>query len=365
MIAQINRLQNQLIDANIDCLALIPGPNLKYITSIDFHLMERPVIALFFPERRPLFTLPDFEANRLADFDIEIFTYSDGQQPPAFILEAALHSLLDKPQSLAIEFLNMRVFEYKLLMQNLPTVEIHNADIVMSKLRQVKISEEILSIQRAINISEAAFEDMLGQIAAGMTEREIALLLAAAMTRLGGETPPFDPIILSGERSALPHGEAGDYQIAEGDLLLFDFGTSKAGYISDITRVVYLGKAPNGKITEIHNIVQLANEAGRAAARPGVTCEAVDQAARRVIEEAGYGPYFIHRTGHGIGMQPHEEPYIVSGNEKLLEAGMTFTVEPGIYIPGIGGIRIEDDVLVTETSGLTLTSLDRAIRIIP
>jgi Xaa-Pro dipeptidase len=148
-----------------------------------------------------------------------------------------------------------------------------------------------------------------------------------------------------------------------GDLLLIDYGAAVEGYFSDITRTFAVGKL-DPELTGVHEIVQAANTAGRAAARPGVPCQDVDRAARRVIEEAGYGPYFIHRTGHGLGMEVHEPPYMVEGNTRRLEVGMTFTVEPGIYLPGRGGVRVEDNVVITEDGSKSLTTLERNLQVI-
>lgn len=361
---KLERLQHELQVAGVDCLALIPGANMKYMTGIDFHLMERPVLCLFFPEREPMFTLPDFEQSRLAGLDVDSITYTDGKQLPGEVLQSALARLDDLPTSVAVEFLNMRVFEYQLLLSGLDKTDVHNADLIMSKLRERKTEAETSAMRQAVAISETALMEVLSTVEPGITEQQLANQLKSAMTRHGGEHLPFEPLVLSGERSAMPHGETSNRTLETGDLILIDYGTSKNGYISDITRVFYLGEPSNEQIKGIHQTVQAANEAGRAAIKPGIPCEEVDRVTRAVIEQAGYGEYFIHRTGHGIGMEAHEEPYIVEGNTKLLQPGMTFTIEPGIYIPGIGGIRIEDNMLVTETGSETLTSLARGIHVI-
>jgi Xaa-Pro dipeptidase len=171
---------------------------------------------------------------------------------------------------------------------------------------------------------------------------------------------PFSPIVAFGPNSANPHATPTERQLAEGDLLLFDWGAAVDGYFSDITRTFAVGDV-DPELTKIAGIVKEANAAARAIGKPGLPISAVDKAARNVIELAGYGEYFTHRTGHGLGMEGHEEPYIRGDNEQLLETGMTFTIEPGIYLPGRGGVRIEDDVLVTENGLESFTDYPREL----
>jgi Xaa-Pro dipeptidase len=198
----------------------------------------------------------------------------------------------------------------------------------------------------------------------GMTERDVMASLSLALMEAGSGPLPFEGIVLAGERAALPHGGPTDREINVGDVLLLDFGARKEGYISDITRTFAVGRPLEGKHKAVYEAVKAANAAGRAAARPGVTCEEVDRAARKVIEDAGFGKYFVHRTGHGIGLDGHERPYIVEGNKTVLEVGMAFTVEPGIYIPGEIGVRIEDDMIVTADGADSLTTFGRDLIVV-
>jgi Xaa-Pro dipeptidase len=197
-----------------------------------------------------------------------------------------------------------------------------------------------------------------------MTEREICNILTSEMLGRGGEGFPFEPLVLAGEASGQPHGRTGARTVDEGGILLFDFGTIVNGYPSDITRTFVVGGEPEEKFREVYEIVKAANAAGCAAAKPGVPCQEVDRAARRVIEDAGYGEYFIHRTGHGLGLDIHEDPNMVEGNDLPLAEGMTFTVEPGIYIEGWGGVRIEDNLVVTADGAESLTTFSRDLRVI-
>jgi Xaa-Pro dipeptidase len=188
----------------------------------------------------------------------------------------------------------------------------------------------------------------------------VAADLQIAMLREGGQGEAFSPIVVAGPNSASPHSSPSERPLAEGDLVVVDWGTVYQGYRSDITRTFVLG-APTPEMERIHDAVLAANQAGRLAARSGVLAQEVDRIARRSITLAGYGEYFLHRTGHGLGLETHEPPYLVEGNLELLEPGMTFTVEPGIYLPGVGGVRIEDDVVVTEEGSETLTTLPREL----
>ena len=174
---------------------------------------------------------------------------------------------------------------------------------------------------------------------------------------------PFAPIVSGGPNGANPHASPSERKFQAGDLLVVDWGAAYRGYISDLTRTFAVGEV-EAEFQKIHKIVQEANAAGRAAGKPGVPCAAVDKAAREVIEKSGYGPYFTHRTGHGIGMEGHEEPYMRSDNMQILEPGMAYTVEPGIYLPGRNGVRIEDDMVVTATGAESLSDMEREIRVV-
>jgi Xaa-Pro dipeptidase len=195
----------------------------------------------------------------------------------------------------------------------------------------------------------------------GQTEKQIAAELVIALFRAGSDIElPFQPIVSSGENSANPHASPGKRVLRAGDLLLFDWGASVDGYFSDITRTFTVGVAPK-QLLQIGTVVQAANAAGRAAARPNQLASAVDRAAREVINSAGFGEYFTHRTGHGLGIEAHEAPYIRGDNDTPLEPGMVFTVEPGIYLPGLGGVRIEDDLVISDEGAYSLTNLPREV----
>ena len=198
----------------------------------------------------------------------------------------------------------------------------------------------------------------------GMSEKEVAAELVLQIFRRGsGVELPFQPIVATGPNSANPHAFPTERKLAKGDLLVIDWGANVDGYFSDLTRTFGVGEV-NAEQEKLHSTVQEANTAALETAKPGVTCGDVDKAAREVIEKAGYGEYFVHRTGHGLGMEGHEEPYIRAGNPMPLEPGMTFTIEPGIYVPGENGVRVEDDVVVTEEGLLSLSDMSRGLRIV-
>jgi Xaa-Pro dipeptidase len=264
---------------------------------------------------------------------------------------------------LGIEAYKMRVLELRLLEKAAYALTCEAADAIIAQLRLIKDADEIAAMRRAVEITERALDDVLDAVRVGMTERQIDNLLTQALQQRGAEGLAFEPLIQSGPNSALPHATAGERAVQAGDVLLLDFGVTFGGYLSDITRTFVVGQALD-EIKKIYELVKQANTAGRAAAKPGVSGQDVDRAARKVIEDAGYGQYFTHRTGHGLGLEGHEPPYMVEGNVVPLAVGNTFTIEPGIYVPGLGGVRIEDDLVVTENGAESLTTYDRELRII-
>ncbi len=362
---KLENLQAALRERQINCLALIPGPNLHYMTGLDFHLMERPIAGFFPAEGAPTFVLPGLELSRFeraVPFEAQAFTYEDGESPQDAFCRAMM--ALPEIQQIAVEYLQMRVVELKLIQRHVPTAFMLNADPVMDQLRVVKSAEEIAQIRAAIAISEAALNDVIADIQPGISEREIANRLLMAQLNRGGGPVPFEPLVQSGPNAADPHGAPGDRLIRSGEMLLIDFGTTSGGYASDITRTFMVGESPPEHFREVYEAVKAANAAGRAAAKPGVPCQVVDQATRAVIEEAGFGAYFTHRTGHGLGLGAHESPSVDKSNQTPLEPGMVFTVEPGIYIPGEIGVRIEDDVLITDDGAESLTNYPRDLTVV-
>ncbi len=363
---RIDQLFNRLKDARLGALALIPGPSLFYLTGLSFHLMERPVIALLSDEAELRMVVPELEQAKAESSPVSfrLFTYGEEEGAAPQALSRAVTDLGLDGGKIGVEPLSMRFYELELLQNAVPRATFTPSEGAISGLRMLKSEEEIAAMQRAAEIAEAALNATLPLIKVGMTELELASELTAQLLRAGSDPEtPFSPIVASGPNSAQGHATPGDRALSPGDSLVLDWGATHGGYMSDITRTFFVAETPE-ELNKIHTIVQQANAAGRAAVRPGLRCGSVDLAARSEIEAAGYGEYFIHRTGHGIGLEAHEPPFIRAGEETILERGMTFTVEPGVYLPGRGGVRVEDDMLVTEEGGLSLTTLPREAQVV-
>ena len=231
-------------------------------------------------------------------------------------------------------------------------------------MRLRKTETELEYMRKAAIIAQDALEATLKMVKPGITERELGSELVAQMLRRGSDPKlPFDPIVGSGPNSANPHAEVSDRELQKGDFLLFDWGARYKGYCSDLTRTFVIGEASDKQI-DIYNTVLNANRTALAAVRPGVTAGSIDDAGRAVIDKKGYGKYFTHRIGHGLGLEEHEEPYMFAGNPVILEEGMCFSDEPGIYIPDWGGVRIEDDITVTADAGSSISDFPRELRIL-
>lgn len=357
-----SKLYSMLQSRGLDCLILNAGPSLVYLTGLHFHLSERPVLVLFFPDQVPIIILPELEQEKLKDlsFKIEAFPYGEDPDQWSGEFSRAFDTAKLKEKLNGVEPKQLRLLEFQLLLNAASLADFIPADLI-SRLRMHKEESELAAMRKAAVIAENALTATLPIIKSGISERDLASELTLQLFRAGCDPQlAFSPIVSSGPNSANPHASPSARKLAAGDLLVIDWGASYEGYNSDITRTFGIGKI-EPKFSRIGKIVQEANAAGRMSARPGVTAESVDKAARDVIASAGYGKYFTHRTGHGLGMEGHEEPYIRAKNPMLLEPGMTFTIEPGIYLPGRNGVRIEDDVVITKTGAETLTSLPREV----
>ncbi|MFN2364721.1 MAG: aminopeptidase P family protein [Halarsenatibacteraceae bacterium] len=233
----------------------------------------------------------------------------------------------------------------------------------INEFRMIKDDEEVETIKEAIKITEKALKKIITYIEPGMKEREVAAELEYYLRKLGGDGPSFDFIVASGKRSALPHGVASDKIIETGDFITLDFGTYYKGYCSDMTRTIVVGE-PDEKQVEIYNIVLNAHLEVIDKIKPGMTGQKADQIAREIIEEAGYGDNFGHGLGHGLGIEVHEEPRLSTTSEEVLKPGMIVTDEPGIYLPDWGGVRIEDDLVITEDGCKSLNQSNKELIII-
>lgn len=364
--SRFDRLQFLMNQHKLGTIALNPGPTLFYLTGLQFHLMERPTVLLYQRGHKPLLILPRLELAKLAGKSVSMHTIPFSDDPttwPSAFKSAFKHMNLEGAR-IGLESTRMRFLELNFLQQAAPTAQFIAAEQVLGDLRIIKEQEEIEEMRRAVKIAQNALSSTLPMIKAGITEKEVAGALTLELLRHGSDAElPFSPIVASGPNSANPHAVPTDRKLMVGDLLVIDWGARSNGYCSDLTRTFAIGKI-EPELELIYNTVLQANTAGRAEGRPGIPAGEVDRAARLCIEKAGYGEFFTHRTGHGLGLEEHETPYIYAGNTFILEAGMTFTVEPGIYLPDRGGVRIEDNVIITPDGADSLSDFPRELTIL-
>lgn len=363
---RLEKLYIAMEQSGLDAVALNPGQTLAYLTGLSFHLMERPVVMFFVPGKDPALVLPELEMLKLQElaYRVEAFPYPEDPSvwDEAFRRAAQSLSLADK--RIGVEPRALRLLEFRYIQAGARAADFPDASEALGSLRLCKDQAEVQKMRRAVEIAEAALKATIPLIKVGATERELAAELTIQLLRQGSAPElPFAPIVSSGPNSANPHAAPSERMLQSGDLLVVDWGATFEGYISDLTRTFAVGEV-DPELAQIHEIVQQANAVGRAAAKPGVAAAEVDRAARGVIERAGYGEYFTHRTGHGIGLEAHEEPYMRGDNLQILLPGMTFTIEPGIYLSGRGGVRIEDNVVITETGAVCLSELERGMMVV-
>jgi len=354
---RVSHAQKAAARAGVDALLVTPGPDLRWLTGYDALPLER-LTCLVLPADGPAFMLapglevPAVLASPVRDLDVEVVGWGETDDPYAVIA-----ARLGSPARVALA--NRMWAEQVLRMRAaLPGAEQSLASGVIGELRMRKSPEEVDALRRAGQAIDRVHARMAEFLRPGRTEREAGREIAAAILDEGHATVDF-VIVGSGPNGASPHHEVGDRVLEAGDPVVVDIGgTTPEGYCSDCTRMYTLG-APPAEFSEYFAVLHEAQLAACAHAGPGVTAESVDAAARDVIDAAGFGAAFVHRTGHGIGVETHEEPYIVAGNETLLEAGMAFSIEPGIYLSGRHGARIEDIVVATADGIERLNVTDR------
>jgi Xaa-Pro dipeptidase len=348
----------RLKNADLEGVVLMPGPNLFYLSGLDLFVSERPIVVCYCRDGQTAVLLPGFESGRAAKVvpDAKLLTYSDEEGfEPAFA--ALAQELALDGKRFAVEYQNLRVLELRALEAAAPRAEFVSLEERLPGLRAVKDERELAALRAAIEITQNALHAMFSWPVEGWTERQLTERLTDEMMNGGADSVAF-MIVVAGPNGADPHAGPSDRPLQPGDLVTIDCGAVHDGYTADITRTFAVGQVAD-KLREIYEVVRQANAAGRAAVGPGVAAQEVDRAARAVIKSAGYGEYFTHRTGHGLGIETHEPPYIVEGNTLRLEPGTVFTVEPGVYVPGLGGVRIEDDMVVTPGGGESLTTFGR------
>ena len=351
---KIQELRKGMKKEGFDFLAVVPGPNLYYITSKKFHLSERPVV-LFIEENNLTFILPELESQKLEGLAVDSLTYSDVSGP-----QQAFDIFFENKQfeKIGIESRIMRHLELNLIDRQ--GSEIVDSMFMFADLRTKKSSDEIEFIENAVSIAEKSLNSIINKLSSGISEKDFASQLVMELLKNGSESElPFSPIVASGANAANPHHFPTDKIISENELVIIDWGANYQGYFSDITRTFATGKDIDSKLLDAFESVRLANEAARAKSAHGVKAGDVDFAARSIIDKRGFGEYFIHRTGHGLGLEIHEEPNIKQNEDFVLNEGNIYTIEPGIYLPGLGGIRIEDDMLIESTDSRSLTTIPR------
>lgn len=336
--SRIEKLRKAMVARNLDGVLLVGDPNRNYMSGFtgdeSFSIITLDK-AIFITDSR--FT--EQARQQVKDYEVRQYNVAFSKFLGEITEELGIKRLGFEEDILSFS-------TYSTYKENLKA-EFVPLKGAVEELRIVKDEDEVKRIKKAADIADKAFEHMLNFIKLGMTEREVGLELEFTMKKMGASDLSFPSIVASGERSCLPHGQATDKVLNSGDFLTLDFGCIYDDYCSDMTRTIVIGK-PNDKMKEIYNIVLEANEAVIPAIKSGVLCKDVDKIARDIIASYGYGENFGHGLGHGVGRQIHEEPSFSPRGTKTLKAGMIVTDEPGIYIPGFGGVRIEDLILVKE-----------------
>ncbi|MFC9917863.1 M24 family metallopeptidase [Agromyces binzhouensis] len=358
--ARMRRAARAADDAGLAGLVVTPGPDLAYLTGyVPAAITERLTMLVVPADGDPSLVVPRLErpdAERAAGAPIvRLIDWMDGDDPygvAAPLLGSGRYAMSDSAWAMHLLGLQGR----------LETTSYVSMTAALPMLRAVKDDDELERLAAAGAAADAAYGDILGVRFAGRTEAEVAADLAAFLIAHGHSQVDFT-LVGSGPNGANPHHEHGDRVIEDGDTVVLDFGGLKLGYGSDTTRTVHVGE-PTDEERTVHELVVRAQQAGFDAVRPGVACQEIDRVARGVIADAGYGEYFIHRVGHGIGLTTHEPPYMVEGEETPLEPGMCFSIEPGIYLPGRFGVRIEDIVTVTADGGRRLNTTPREMAIV-
>lgn len=337
--------------------AYITNPvSIAYLTGFHANPHERLMALALGPSDATLIVpaLEEEKASKQAA-DVQVLAWRDGEDAYALVDRA-----LGGSTEIGVEKAHITLEAAETVTSRTGASELVDVGEEIRRLRLRKNADEVEKLARAAAITDAATEHVLAELRAGQTEVEVAMLLERAIAARGGVLS-FPSLVQSGPNSALPHLEPSGRKLAKGDFVLLDFGAAVEGYKADTTRMAVVGE-PTARQREMHRAVLAGHDAAIAAVRPGVTTGEVDAAARRVIDAAGFGPNFFHRVGHGLGLEGHEDPSLDPGSTLVLEPGMVFTIEPGVYIPGLGGVRIEDDVVVEDGGCRVLTKADRSLK---
>lgn len=364
-IVKINELKKWMATQDIELTYISNPQSIAYFTGYHSEPHER-VLALFVSlEQDPFLFTPALEAEaaRKSTWRYDVVGYLDTQNPWE-IITAEILSRYESPKTCALEKNSLALDRFEALSSGFSQTDFgYDVTPIIQKMQLIKTMDEINGLIEAGSWADVAFEIGFSAIKPGVTEQEIVAQIEYELKKKGVSKMSFDTMVLTGARAADPHGTPGSAIVEENQLVLFDLGVVWNGYCSDATRTIAY-KQPTDFQKEIHQIVLEAQLAAQDTVKPGITAGELDQVARNVIEKAGYGPYFNHRLGHGIGTSVHEYPSIVSGNDLVLEEGMCFSIEPGIYLPNQVGVRIEDCVYVTKNGCEPFTKTSKNLTII-
>ena len=355
--ARIDRARKAMAIREIDALVVSVGRDLPYLIGYEAMPMERLTMAVITPDVAPVLVVPQLEAPRvdLRNGAFELAPWSETEDPVALVAD-----WLAAASRVAIGAETWAMFVLRL--QAATQVEQVDATDVMRDLRIIKDDDELAMLRAAGAAVDRVVAKLQSMTFAGQTEREVARTVSAMTVEEGHQVATFH-IVASGPNAASPHHEPGERVIGRGDSLVIDFGGRWHGYASDTTRTFHIGE-PSPQVAAAHAVLREAQQTGVDAVRPGVTASQIDRVTRDIIDAAGYGDYFIHRTGHGIGLDGHEHPYLVEGDDTVLQPGMAFSVEPGIYVAGEWGMRIEDVVAVTDDGVENFNQSERSLAIV-
>lgn len=351
--SRIRAAQALMVEQEAEVMLLSIGADLPYFTGYQAMPLERLTMLVVGADSEPVLVVPQLEAPRVEPGPFAVRPWGETEDPLTIVAEMCRGA-----GAIAIGDQTWSVFLLG-LQDRLTTAAFRSATPITRMLRARKDARELDFLRRAATGADRVSAHLAGLKFSGHTEQEISRLVTR-MTLEEDHDQALFWIVASGPNSASPHHEPTDRVIEPGDLVVVDFGGKHRGYCSDTTRTFSVGD-PDPQQVEVHAAVRAAQESATAAVVPGVSAEEIDRIARRTITDAGYGEYFIHRTGHGIGLEGHEHPYLVEGNSEKLEPGMCFSIEPGIYLPGRFGVRIEDIVTVTEVGAESLNRADRGL----
>ncbi len=355
MINKIKHLQENIMKNNLDAIIITKPTNVYYLTGFNCDPHER-LMALIIQKNSISLLVPAMEyesAKNSLKVDLNLTSYLDTEDG-----YANLYKLTGNLKNVLLEKTHLTIDRFERIKNIFKIKNINSCDELIINMRKFKSNDEIIKIKEAAKLADKAIDIAKNNLREGITELELKAIIEFEMKKLGVKYMSFDTIVLFGKNAANPHGESGTTKLQKGDLALFDLGVWYEGYASDETRTFAFGN-PSDEAKKIYELVKKANTEAIKMCKPGMKFSEIDKIARDIITNAGYGEYFTHRLGHGLGMEVHEYPDVSSATDDILQENMVFTIEPGIYKPGIAGVRIEDDIVVTKDSCIVLTEYEK------